>query len=138
MRVEFPSPSRSLWLVCGLLLHLPALDVRNELGAFWLHVRTRRHPRGTEGKCLGNVQLEPVSKSLGNLLAVIVEGMTARPLSLCCPGSDGSSLWINSPEDRPQSRAVHCPGLLCPHGLQCECLDKSQAQGASSHLQWDF
>lgn len=50
--------------------------------------------------------------------------------SLCFPGSDGSSLWINPPEDRPQSRTAHCPGLLCPHGLQCERMDKSRAQTA--------
>lgn len=42
------SPSRSLWLFGGLLLHLPALDVRHEFGAFRLHVWTRRHPGGTE------------------------------------------------------------------------------------------
>lgn len=40
------------------------------------------------------------------------------------PGSDGSSLWIDSPEDRPQSRTSHGPGLLCPHGLQCECMHR--------------
>lgn len=35
-------------------------------------------------------------------------------------GSDGSSLRFHSQEDCPQSRAGHCSGLLCPHGLQCE------------------
>lgn len=35
---------RSLWVLCGVLLHLPALDVRHEPRPFWFHLRTGGHP----------------------------------------------------------------------------------------------
>lgn len=37
---------RSLWVICGFLFHLPALDVRHEPGLIWFNIWTCGHPRG--------------------------------------------------------------------------------------------
>ena len=41
-----PDVFRSLWIICGVLLYLPALDVRHEPGAVWFHLWTGGHPWG--------------------------------------------------------------------------------------------